>query len=142
MRQGVTDRERRRIEAAFYDLQERYDDKAQSLRVLVSLYPDDEEAHVELAGAYYDLGQLDQAILELREALRLNPFSAPAYGSLVLYLARDNRADAAIAAAREAEAAWRQARRECTGGWAWPISVGVTCPWPGKSSSASVTPQK
>ena len=102
LRQGVTDRERRRIEAAFYDLQERYDDKAQSLRVLVSLDPDDEEAHVELAGAYYDLGQLDQAILELGEALRLNPFSAPANGGLVLYLARDNRADAAIAAAREA----------------------------------------
>ncbi len=103
LRQGVTDRERRRIEAAFYDLQERFDDKAQSLRVLVSLYPDDEEAHVELAAAYYDLGQLDKAILELREVLRLNPFSAPAYGGLVLYLARDNRADAAIAAAHEAE---------------------------------------
>ncbi len=103
LREGVTDRERRRIEAAFYDLQERYDDKAQSLRVLVSLYPDDEEAHVELAGAYYDLGQLDHAILELQEALRLNPLSAPAYGSLVLYLARDNRGDTAIAAAREAE---------------------------------------
>jgi len=103
LRQGVTDREQRRIEAAFYDLQERYDDKAQSLHVLVSLYPDDEEGHVELAGAYYDLGQLDKAILELREALSLNPFSAPAYGGLVLYLERDNRADAAIAAAREAE---------------------------------------
>ena len=103
LRQGVTDRERRRIEAEFYDLQERYDDKAQSLRVLVSLYPDDEEAHTELASAYYDLGQLDKAILEMREALRLNPFSAPAYGGLVLYLARDNRTDAAIAAAGEAE---------------------------------------
>jgi len=58
---------------------------------------------VELAGAYYDLGQLDHAIFELQEALKLNPFSAPAYGGLVLYLARDNRANAAIAAAREAE---------------------------------------
>jgi len=103
LRQGVTDRERRRIEAGFYDLQQRYDDKAQSLRVLVSLYPDDEEAHVELAGAYYDLGQLDQAILELREVLRLNPLSAPAYGGLVLYLARANRTDDAIVAANEAK---------------------------------------
>jgi tetratricopeptide (TPR) repeat protein len=102
LRQGVTDREQRRIEAEFYDLQERYDDKAQSLRVLISLYPDDEEAHVELAGAYYDLGQLDQAISELHEALRLNPFSAPAYSGLVLYLARANRAEDAIADAREA----------------------------------------
>ena len=102
LRQGVTDRERHRIEAAFYDLQERYDEKAQSLRVLVSLYPDDEEARVELAGAYYDLGQLDKAVFEAREALRLDPFSAPASGGLVLYLARDNRADAAIGAAHEA----------------------------------------
>jgi len=103
LRQGVTDREQHRIEAQFYDLQERYDEKAQSLHVLVNLYPDDEEAHVELAGAYYDLGQLDNAILEMRETLRLNPLSAPAYGGLVLYLARDKRADAAIAAAHEAE---------------------------------------
>jgi len=103
LRQEVTDREQRRIEAAFYDLQERYDDKAQSLRVLVSLYPDDEEGHVELGSAYYDLGQLDQAILELREVLRLNRFSAPAYGGLVLYLARSNQTEGAIAAAREGE---------------------------------------
>lgn len=103
LREGVTDRERRKIEAAFYSLQDRYDDKAESLRVLVSLYPDDEEGHQELAMAYYDLGQLDNAIVESREALRLNPFSAPAYGGLVLYLARESRADAAISAAREAE---------------------------------------
>ena len=102
LRPGVTGREQRRIEAAYYDLQERYDDKAESLRVLVSLYPDDEEAHQELASAYYDLGQLDQAVLELREVLRLNPFSAPAYGNLVLYLARSDRPEAAIAAAGEA----------------------------------------
>ncbi len=102
LRPGVTDREQRGIEAAYYDLQERYDDKAESLRVLVGLYPDDEEAHQELASAYYDLGRLDQAVLELREVLRLNSLSAPAYGNLVLYLARSNQADAAIAAASEA----------------------------------------
>lgn len=103
LRQGVTDRERYRIEAAFYDLQERYDDKVQSLRLLVGLYPDDEQAHSELAAAYYDLGQLDTAIPEMREALRLNPFSAPAYGGLVLYLARANRSADAIATASEGE---------------------------------------
>lgn len=103
LRQGVTGREQRRIEAAYYDVQERYDDKAESLRVLVSLYPDDEEAHQELAGAYYDLGQLDKAILELRDVLRLNPFSAPAYANLVLYLARSNQPEAAIVTAAEAD---------------------------------------
>jgi tetratricopeptide (TPR) repeat protein/predicted Ser/Thr protein kinase len=103
LRREVTDREQPRIEAAFFDVEERYDEKVQSLRMLVSLYPDDEQAHSELAAAYYDLGQLDEAILEARETLRLNPLSAPAYGGLVLYLARANRAEAAIDAARQAE---------------------------------------
>jgi eukaryotic-like serine/threonine-protein kinase len=102
LRQGVTDREQRGIEAGYYNLQEQYEDAAQSLRVLVNLYPDDEEAHQELAGAYYDLDQLESAIGELREVLRLNPSSASAYRTLVLYLVRNNQAEAAIAAAREA----------------------------------------
>jgi len=102
LRPGVTSREQRRIEAAYYGLQERYDDKAESLRVLVSLYPDDEEAHQELAGAYYDLGQLDRAVVELGEVLRLNSSSAPAYGNLVLYLARSNKPEQAFAAAAQA----------------------------------------
>ena len=102
LRQTVSERELHRIEAHFYGLQERYDEKAQTLAVLVNLYPDDEEAHAELAQAYYDLGALDRAILEAREALRLNPLSAPAYGNLVLFLARDNRPDEAIASAHEA----------------------------------------
>jgi tetratricopeptide (TPR) repeat protein len=103
LRQGVTDREQRKIEAEYYNLQERYDDEAQSLNILVSLYPDDEEAHQALADAYYNLNQLDKAILELREVLRLNSSSAPGYRSLVLYLARSNQADAAVAASHEAQ---------------------------------------
>jgi len=103
LRQGVTDREQRRIEAQYYDLYEQYDDKAQSLSVLVSLYPDDEEAHQELASAHYDLNQLDKAVFDIHEVLRINPHSAPAYRSLVLYLARANRAEDAVAATRQAQ---------------------------------------
>jgi eukaryotic-like serine/threonine-protein kinase len=102
LRQGVSERERYRIEAGYYSLQERYEDEAQSLKLLVDLYPDDEEAHQELAGAYYDLDQLDKAAIHLREVLRLDPFSAPAYRSLVLYLAGSDQAQAAIAAYNEA----------------------------------------
>lgn len=102
LRQSVTEREQHRIEAHYYDLQERYDEKAQTLSVLVNIYPDDEEAHTELAFAYYDLGLLDKAIAEARQALTLNPLSAPAYGGLVLYLARANRPGEALSAAREA----------------------------------------
>ncbi len=102
LRQSVTEREQHRIEAHYYDLQERYDEKVQTLSVLVNLYPDDEEARTELAFAYYDLGLLDKAIAEARQALKLNSSSAPAYGGLVLYLARANRSDEALSAAREA----------------------------------------
>ena len=103
LRKGVTDREQRRIESGYYNLHEQYEDEGQSLSILVSLYPDDEEAHQELAGAYYDLHQLDKAVIELREVLRLNPSSAPAYRSLVLDLAYGNQSEAAIAASREAQ---------------------------------------
>jgi eukaryotic-like serine/threonine-protein kinase len=103
LRQSVSEREQHRIEGHFYDLQERYDEKAQTLSILVNLYPDDEEAHAELAQAYYDLGLLDRAIVEEDQALRLNPLSAPSYGNLVLFLARDSRPDEAIASAREAQ---------------------------------------
>ena len=96
LRHGVTDREQRWIEQSYYNIQERYDEAAQSLNVLVNLYPDDAEAHEELASAYYNLGQLDAAIEELRKALRLNPFSVRTSGTLVVYLAGNNAEDEAI----------------------------------------------
>lgn len=103
LRHGVTEREQYRIEAGYYGLLEQYEDEVRSLNILVGRYPDDEEAHQELAGAYYDTGQTEKAILELREVLRLHPSSAPAYRSLVLYLARNNQVHAAIAASQEAQ---------------------------------------
>jgi len=102
LRQDVTDREQGRIEAGYHSLHEQYDEEAQSLSVLVNLYPDDEEAHQELAGAYFDLRKIDKAVFEERQVLRLNPSSAPAYRGLVLYLAYENQPEAAITAAREA----------------------------------------
>jgi tetratricopeptide (TPR) repeat protein len=103
LRQGVTEREQHKIEAGYYGLQEQYEDEVQSLSILVARYPDDEEAQRELASAYRDIGQFEKAILGLHEVLRLNPTSAPAYQSLVLYLARSNQPEAAIAAYREAQ---------------------------------------
>ena len=103
LRQDVTDREQRRIEAEYFTDQERYDEAAQALSLLVSIYPDDTEAHEDLAVAYSNVDQLDRAIVELRQVLRLNPFSATTYRSLVLYLARGNAGDEAITAFREAQ---------------------------------------
>jgi serine/threonine protein kinase/tetratricopeptide (TPR) repeat protein len=102
LRQGVTDREQRRIEAEYFTDQERYDEAAQALSLLVSLYPDDAEAHEELAVAYFNVNELDKGIAELRQVLRLNPFSAMAWRNLVLYLARKNADDEAITAFRDA----------------------------------------
>jgi serine/threonine protein kinase/tetratricopeptide (TPR) repeat protein len=102
LRLHITDREQRWIEGNYFSMQERYEEAAQALSVLVSLYPDDAGAHEELASAYYNLTQLDKAITELHEVLRLNPYSLAAYGKLVVYLARDNADDDAIAAFREA----------------------------------------
>jgi tetratricopeptide (TPR) repeat protein len=103
LRQNVTDREQRKIEAEYYRMHERYEDEAQSLTVLVSLYPDDEEGHQALADAYYDLNQLDKAAFESKEVLRLNPTSAPAYRNLALYLARANRSNEALKVYQEAQ---------------------------------------
>ncbi len=103
LRRGVTNREQLRIESEFYTDQERYDDAAQSLRVLVSLYPDDADAHEDLAVSYRNLAQLEPAIAELREVLRLNPMSASAYQRLVLYLANNNHDDEAVAAFHQAQ---------------------------------------
>jgi tetratricopeptide (TPR) repeat protein len=103
LRENVTDRERRRIEAGYYRLVEQYEDEQQALEALVKLYPDDEEAHQELAGAYYDLNQVEKAISELRQVLRLNSSSSLGYGNLVLFLAYESQSQAAVATAREAQ---------------------------------------
>ncbi len=103
LREGVTDREQRRIDAFYFSSLERYDEAADALRVLVGLYPDDAEAHEELASAYYDVGKVDAAISELRQVLRLDPFSVLAYRNIVLYLARQGSYDEATTAFQEAE---------------------------------------
>lgn len=102
LRENVTDRERRRIEAGYYRLVEQYELEQQALEALVRLYPDDEEARQELAGAYYDLNDIEKAIRELREVLRLNAASAPAYDNLVLLLAYQSRPQQAIGTFEEA----------------------------------------
>jgi len=105
LRENVTDRERRWIEAGYYGLREQYENEEQALEALVTLYPDDEEAHEELARAYYDLNEADRAIPELRQVLRLNSTSARGYGDLVLFLAYQSQSKAAIEAFDQAQKA-------------------------------------
>jgi serine/threonine protein kinase/tetratricopeptide (TPR) repeat protein len=90
LRQATTRREQLWIEGNYFSVQERYEEEVESLSLLVNLYPDDSEAHQELAMAYFNIGDLSRAIAALRETLRLQPFTVVAYGKLVQYLARDN----------------------------------------------------
>ncbi|MGE5251915.1 MAG: protein kinase domain-containing protein, partial [Bacteroidota bacterium] len=96
LRQNVSERERLLIEAAYFETLENYERAGQSLQALVGLYPDDSDAHFQLARQYYNLGQLPAAIAELRRALQLNPQSPPIHGRLALYLARNNQPQDAL----------------------------------------------
>ncbi len=104
LRQRVTDREQRRIEASYYEAQERYEDTAQALSVLVGLYPDDVDARLDLADAYAAIGRWDGAIAEAREVVRLSPTSSRAYSRLVIWLARRHAYSDAIAVYQKAKA--------------------------------------
>jgi tetratricopeptide (TPR) repeat protein/tRNA A-37 threonylcarbamoyl transferase component Bud32 len=96
LRQTVTERERLWIEGQYHNFQESYELAAQSFTALVNLYPDDAEAHEQLAQANENLGRLDVAISEQRRALELDPNSVPGFTALILWLARTNQNDDAI----------------------------------------------
>lgn len=96
LRFNVTERERLLIEAAYFETLENYERAGQSLRALVSLYPGDSDAHLQLARQYYNLAQMPEAIVELRRALQLDPNSPLIHGRLALYLARNNQPQDAL----------------------------------------------
>lgn len=102
LRADVTDRERRLIEASYYGARGLYERQVESLKVLVSLYPDDIQAHQDLAHAYRNIGNVELGIGELREVLRLDPFSARGYMDLILFLSRENQNEQAIVAYQDA----------------------------------------
>ena len=102
LRAGVTDREQRLIEADYYGVQERYEDAAQSLSLLVNLYPDDADTRLTLGQAYYALGQIDKAIEQLKIVIRLNPHAAQAYSGLVWFLAQREAFDESLAVYKNA----------------------------------------
>ena len=98
LRQNVSERERLLIEAVYFETLENYERAGQSLQALVGLYPDDPDAHFQLARQYYNLAQLPAAIAELRRALQLNPDSPPIHGRLALFLARNSQPQDALQA--------------------------------------------
>jgi len=101
-RGSVTDREQRLIEGSYYEVKGEYEKQVDSLRVLVKLYPDDPQAHEDLAFAYRNVADTTRAIEQLREVARLAPHSVHAYVELVRFLALANRNDEAIATYQQA----------------------------------------
>jgi tetratricopeptide (TPR) repeat protein len=101
-REGVTPRERYFIEAAYHTAHERYDEAVESLRVLVTLHPDDTEALYDLAMSQYAIGRVAEAVGAARALLRIRPAEARAHELLVLLLARQGRDEDALRAHGEA----------------------------------------
>ena len=102
LRDRVTDREKLYISAQYFQSRDDFEQSRNSLKVLTTLYPDDPDAHYELALMHYALEELKPGIAELRAAIALHPHAARAHGSLVLLLARDNRPLEAIDASKTA----------------------------------------
>jgi tetratricopeptide (TPR) repeat protein len=104
LRHGLTERERRFIEAGYYSATGREDEAVAALTALVALYPEDPEAHRDLAFLYYELGDLHNSIQELHQVIKIDPNSAPAYANLVVWLARNNAPEDAMKIYQEANA--------------------------------------
>ena len=104
LRDHVTEREKHFIAAQYFQSRDEFDRSRDSLKVLTTIYPDDPEAHYELALMHYALEELKPGIAELRWAIALHPHAARAHGTLALLLARDNRPAEAIEATRAAHA--------------------------------------
>jgi serine/threonine protein kinase/Tfp pilus assembly protein PilF len=109
LRKMVTDREQRLIEGSYFSVQGQYEKAVESLVVLANLYPDDPDAQYELALAYLGAGDTGNAEKYLRQVLKLNSFSTPAYDYLVRVLARRNENAQAEEIYRHAETLGLQA---------------------------------
>jgi tetratricopeptide (TPR) repeat protein/tRNA A-37 threonylcarbamoyl transferase component Bud32 len=101
---SVTDRERRMIEAEYFDAHGDYEKAAQSMLALVSLSPDDPAARENLAMRYAATDNYPAAIQQLREVLKLNPNSISSYGLLMRYLSRTNAPGEALQWYEQADA--------------------------------------
>jgi eukaryotic-like serine/threonine-protein kinase len=79
------------------------DKAAEASRLLVSTYPRDSQAHIQLGSLYLELGREEQAISELREAIQLDPTDSLAYGDLAEAYLEQGRFDEASATIGQAQ---------------------------------------
>lgn len=114
LRDRLTDREGLLIEANYDQFVGRQDEAVDVLTELIVRYPDDPEAHDDLAFAYRDRGDLDNSIQELYKLIKIDPNSAPSYASLVVQLARNNAPEMALNVYQEAK---RRGLASPSAGW-------------------------
>jgi eukaryotic-like serine/threonine-protein kinase len=91
LRQNLTERERRHVEASYFRGEGQYERAVEALTALTTLYPDDGEARYDLAVAYRDAGDLPKAVKALEATIARSPHVTAAYGELLLLLARTGR---------------------------------------------------
>jgi len=82
---NLTDREKYRIMATYFDKVELNPEKAiQNYRTLLELYPDYRGGHNNLGIIYQGLGRHDEAITEYKEEIKIDPYYMLPYNNLVL----------------------------------------------------------
>ena len=104
LREKVTERERFFIEGNYYiNTTGGMEKAAQTFELWKQTYPRDEAPYANLAFISFMLGNLEKALAESREALRLEPNSGRNYSNLGFAYAALNRLDEAEAVYKEAE---------------------------------------
>jgi tetratricopeptide (TPR) repeat protein len=105
LRDHVSEREKLRISANYYYVVTgELEKEAQTYQLWVQSYPRDAVPHGNLAANYSSLGQYDQALPEIQEALRLDPTIAVNYSNLAQTQLAMNQVDDAKAALNQATA--------------------------------------
>ena len=96
LREGISEQERLYIESHYYDIVTGdIDRSAQTYQLWQEEYPRDSVPHTNLGGIYVWLGQLDKALPEAQEALRLDADSVGKYANLAKDYTVLNRFDEA-----------------------------------------------
>jgi len=95
LRERASERERYRIDAAYYSVTGEVEKGNQVYEQWMQAYPHDFIPHIDRAVIYFWLGQYDRAVNEAMEATRLNPYDEVSYVDLIGDYISLNRLDEA-----------------------------------------------
>jgi tetratricopeptide (TPR) repeat protein len=105
LRDRVSEREKLRISANYYFIVTgELEKEAQTYQLWVQSYPRDSTPHGNLSANYSSLGQYEQGLAEVQEALRLDPTVGVNHTNMAQTLLAMNRTDEAKAALEQAAA--------------------------------------